>query len=280
MPQGFCSEDDCTDPIHLTGLCRKHYYKLNRLRVQEKDCKLDGCKNASYRRGLCRPCYLTWKQARDGRSCTLDGCNDPLYCKGMCSRHYSQMIQAKIRKEKNPRRCDFPNCGKPHWAKGCCQGHYAQLKRGVKLHPIKDIPKMTGCKFEGCMSKHSSQGYCSGHYYQFKMGKELTPIDRSSTARRASPKKKSTPKASLAKQVFQEGSSEPIEWGTLYPELERKANQPKPVTAIHHGTLLFGSVSNTQEEMDMAAKYLKRTGSLDLLECLELEEHSRELISA
>ena len=126
MPGDTCKY--CNRPIHLKGMCPKHY--LWDLHIRKKQqCKIDGCTKHVFEEGLCKSHY----SKAHPKICKAPNCN--------------QYADA---------------------AKGYCWRHYRQVKRYGKLQYIGELHRMCVNEYEfhddGChMLFHDSHGDTFGY---------------------------------------------------------------------------------------------------------------------
>jgi hypothetical protein len=99
MPDGVCSEDDCTLTAYCRGWCQAHYGRWKRgvpvtgpvrdvVRDRPEGCQAEGCERPWIAKGFCHKHYMAWRNHGDplgGRTfrtrgtpppvCAVDGCD-------------------------------------------------------------------------------------------------------------------------------------------------------------------------------------------------------------
>lgn len=135
-----CSRENCQRPVHVSGLCARHYSSAWKKGQQPpslhytfkdgtrmKCCQLD-CEREVKARGLCQMHYARvlnsgkprkkWRQTKwtnsDGTRmlCMDDGCNEPIKTNGKCQFHYDREWRLKNRPN-TMKVCPVPGCGRP-----------------------------------------------------------------------------------------------------------------------------------------------------------------------
>ena len=113
---------------------------------------------------------------------------------------------------------------------------------------------MKTCKFDGCPNHGRTQGLCDGHYSQQRRGIPLRPL------------KTRTP------EVPTEPSAEPIAWGTLWPQLERKEHRQRGALGPTDEGLLYTSTAINPAVQSAALGVLAHYQALDLADALGLAQ--------
>lgn len=91
-----CSFPRCPKNARKLGYCSKHSHKGPPL-----ECKIPGCREYNFRRGLCDD------HARKTAQCQLDDCGKQVYCKGLCKTHYNRQIWERKKKSNPSEQDDF-----------------------------------------------------------------------------------------------------------------------------------------------------------------------------
>lgn len=97
--------------------------------------------------------------------CKVSGCMNESYCRGMCKKHYSRFIRTGSTDDREKKLCSVEGCECKVLAKGYCRKHYDMVRR---FGEIKQVEHNTICKV--CGEKARSKGFCKRHYADYYKG--------------------------------------------------------------------------------------------------------------
>ena len=125
MTPKTCSLDDCSKPLHASGLCNTHYKQYQKQYQKQ------------YRTQHLRPFVGV---------CSLEDCSTPAHSKGLCGSHYSKQRYASMFSGSKTT-CSLGDCSMLSvvGGMGFCKEHYrtsmgsTEEKRAI-IRKAKDIP--------------------------------------------------------------------------------------------------------------------------------------------
>lgn len=191
-----CHEDDCENPILVSGLCRAHYLKAYKKKEHPKTlswtnedgsrmlCNHAECDLPIKSRGLCSKHYQAavnsnrpkkgFRQTKwmnpDGTRmiCLQEGCTNLIKTSGLCSPHYSESYRKGTDREAKPvTYCPVPGCDrvKAYRAAICGRCNQKRWRFGLDYARYMEMmqPENRKCGNVGCSNDYTTSNLHIDH---------------------------------------------------------------------------------------------------------------------